>query len=56
MSTIPKPATCYGRTLAALTAERGDGRAALMAVGLAVEWRPGPVAWEQRHQHWCGGK
>lgn len=44
----------YGRTLANIKTGAGDVAAALMADGLAVPWKPGPVAWEERRQHWCG--
>lgn len=46
----------YGRTLAHLTTAAGDVGAGLEAIGMAIDWYPGRYAWDERRQHWCGGK
>ncbi|BBE74331.1 thermonuclease family protein [Oharaeibacter diazotrophicus] len=44
----------YGRTLATLTTPSGDVGAVLVAEGLALPWRPGKAAHDERTAHWCG--
>lgn len=44
----------YRRPLIHLVMDGRDAGRALMAEGLAVEWRPGPDAWSERRRHWCG--
>lgn len=44
----------YGRHLATLLLDGQDVGETLMSEGLAVPWQPGPAAWEERRQHWCG--
>jgi len=43
----------YGRTLATLTTPAGDVGAVLVAEGLALPWRPGKAAHDERTAHWC---
>jgi len=43
----------YGRTLGRLLVEGRSVEGMLLAEGLAVEYRPGRQAWEQRFRHWC---
>ncbi|MBQ0820709.1 thermonuclease family protein [Microvirga sp. HBU67558] len=44
----------YRRTLARLSAGGRDVGSVLVAEGLALPWRDGRAAWEQRWHHWCG--
>ena len=43
----------YGRTLARLSTAAGDVGQILISEGLALPWRPGPQAREQRVAVWC---
>ncbi|MCP1556653.1 UNVERIFIED_ORG: endonuclease YncB(thermonuclease family) [Methylobacterium sp. SuP10 SLI 274] len=43
----------YGRTLGTLRVPAGEVGAILMREGLAVAYRPGRKAWEERADHWC---
>lgn len=43
----------YGRTLGRLFVSGRNVEAVLLAEGLAVEYRPGREAWEERFRHWC---
>ncbi|GGC70416.1 thermonuclease family protein [Chelatococcus reniformis] len=43
----------YRRTLARLYAGGREVGAVLLSEELAVRWRPGRDAWEQRLAHWC---
>ncbi|EIM26682.1 thermonuclease family protein [Microvirga lotononidis] len=44
----------YRRTLARLSAGGRDVGEILIAEGLALPWRDGRAAWEERRRHWCG--
>ncbi|SFG79907.1 thermonuclease family protein [Methylobacterium gossipiicola] len=43
----------YGRTLASLIAPQGNVATILISEGLAVLYRPGFEAYQQRAAHWC---
>ena len=43
----------YGRTLASLIAKQGNVAIILIEEGLAVHYRPGHVAYQDRLAHWC---
>lgn len=43
----------YGRTLAHLSLDGRDAGDLMLRAGLAVRWRPGHAAWEERAAHWC---
>jgi micrococcal nuclease len=45
----------YGRTLGDLTTRAGDVGAVLLQERLALPYRPGGRAKEERQRHWCGG-
>lgn len=42
----------YRRRLVDAIVDERDAGAALMAEGLAVPWKPGRVAWQERYEHW----
>lgn len=46
----------YRRTLARLSVQQGDVGAILVREGLALPWRDGAKAKEERLQTWCGAK
>ena len=43
----------YGRTLSRLMINGSDAGETLIKEGLALRWKPGKKAWEQRRKHWC---
>ncbi|MDY0241644.1 MAG: thermonuclease family protein [Rhodospirillaceae bacterium] len=44
----------YRRRLVDVIVDGRDAGAILMGEGLAVPWRPGRAAWQERYEHWCG--
>lgn len=45
----------YHRPLGILRIDGHDAGEILLREGLAVPWRPGRSAWEERARHWCPG-
>lgn len=44
----------YGRALGRLFVDGHDAGELMLRAGLAIEWKPGRAAWQQRQRHWCG--